>query len=180
MNTRTKPHIHEDRPPCTCDLTKPEDCPRHMDSGRPQTMKYVVGFLLHPDRKSVALIRKNKPKWQAGLLNGIGGKIEPGETALQAMEREFLEETSVKVNGWRRYASVGGRGFLIDFFVTTATIEQFNNLQSITDELLEVVPVNYIHTHNDFIQNLRWLLPLALDKDNVVAVVADNSLPGEG
>lgn len=143
-------------------------------------MKYVVGFLLHPDRKSVALIRKNKPKWQAGLLNGIGGKIEPGETALQAMEREFLEETSVKVSGWRRYASVGGRGFLIDFFVTTATIEQFNNLQSITDELLEVVPVNYLHTHNDFIQNLRWLLPLALDKDNVVAVVADNSLPGEG
>ena len=37
---------------------------------------YVLGFLFSPDCKRVALIIKNRPDWQAGFLNGIGGKID--------------------------------------------------------------------------------------------------------
>ena len=44
----------------------------------------------------VALIRKNRPAWQAGKLNGIGGHIEPGEFPIDAMIREFYEETGAK------------------------------------------------------------------------------------
>ena len=54
---------------------------------------YVVGLMFNKSMSQVALIRKQKPKWQAGLLNGIGGKIEDGETGLDAMRREFYEET---------------------------------------------------------------------------------------
>ena len=36
--------------------------------------KYVVGFMFSPDKQFVALIRKNRPEWQAGKLNGIAGK----------------------------------------------------------------------------------------------------------
>jgi len=36
----------------------------------------VCGFLIHKPLMLVALVRKQKPAWQAGLLNGIGGKIE--------------------------------------------------------------------------------------------------------
>lgn len=38
--------------------------------------RYVCGFQIHPELKLVTLVRKQKPKWQAGLLNGIGGSIE--------------------------------------------------------------------------------------------------------
>jgi 8-oxo-dGTP diphosphatase len=66
-------------------------------------MDYVVGFAFDgldlPDTH-VLLIRKKKPDWQRGKLNGIGGKIgdKPSisnETPIQAMVREFHEETGV-------------------------------------------------------------------------------------
>ena len=40
--------------------------------------RYVAGFLVSDDRYYVALIRKKRPAWQEGRLNGIGGHIEGG------------------------------------------------------------------------------------------------------
>ena len=59
---------------------------------------YVVGFLFNKDETQVALVRKNRPEWQAGNLNGIGGKMEVGETTNECMQREFKEETGLKTN----------------------------------------------------------------------------------
>ncbi len=36
---------------------------------------YVVGFMFTEDEKQVVLIEKKRPEWQAGKLNGVGGKI---------------------------------------------------------------------------------------------------------
>lgn len=52
---------------------------------------YCLGFVFY-DRK-VLLLRKNRPKWQAGKLNGLGGHIEDNESPWSAMQREFQEET---------------------------------------------------------------------------------------
>lgn len=57
---------------------------------------YVCGFAFTEDGR-VLLIRKARPDWQAGLLNGIGGKVEKGETPTGAMMREFEEETDARV-----------------------------------------------------------------------------------
>lgn len=57
---------------------------------------YVLGFAFD-DVGRVALICKNKPKWQQGLWNGIGGKIECNESTDKAMTREFHEETGVYI-----------------------------------------------------------------------------------
>ena len=70
---------------------------------------YVVGFLFNQDRNKVALIKKLKPQWQKGLLNGVGGKIEAGETSKEAMIREFREETGVDTSDldiWDKYAVI--------------------------------------------------------------------------
>ena len=40
--------------------------------------EYVVGFMLETLSDRVIVIRKQKPLWQSGLLNGVGGKIEAG------------------------------------------------------------------------------------------------------
>ena len=34
---------------------------------------YACGFLFSDDRRHVVLIRKRRPAWQAGKLNGVGG-----------------------------------------------------------------------------------------------------------
>jgi 8-oxo-dGTP diphosphatase len=64
--------------------------------------KYVVGFLI--SGSLVSLIKKNRPEWQKGKINGIGGKIEKGETPEQAMKREFYEEAGIRINKWKRFA----------------------------------------------------------------------------
>lgn len=63
-------------------------------------MNYVLGFMFDWNAEHVVLIQKTKPKWQEGLLNGVGGKIEEGETPYEAMVREFEEETGVKETFW--------------------------------------------------------------------------------
>lgn len=44
----------------------------------------------------VVFMDKTNPPWQIGKLNLPGGKIEPGETAVQAAVRELREETDLK------------------------------------------------------------------------------------
>ena len=48
---------------------------------------YVLGFAFNKNFREVLLILKNKPQWQKGLYNGIGGKIEEGELPIEAMVR---------------------------------------------------------------------------------------------
>jgi len=71
--------------------------------------RYVLGFALTPEMDRVALIQKNRPDWQAGKWNGIGGHIEDGESPLEAMHREFQEETGVYI-AKERWISMGEMG----------------------------------------------------------------------
>ena len=79
----------------------------------------VVGFLISRDNNNVLLVEKTHPDWQAGLLNGIGGGVEPGEPALVAMCREFVEETGIKdAFNWRLFCTEIGRDYVVHFFVS--------------------------------------------------------------
>lgn len=78
---------------------------------------YVLGFLVSTNFAQVALIGKLKPEFQKGRLNGIGGKIEPGEKPIDAMSREFWEETGVTIepDKWDlmgQYKFHGGRCYV--------------------------------------------------------------------
>lgn len=78
--------------------------------------EYACGFLFSEDRSRVLLIRKRRPAWQAGKLNGVGGKIEPGETPLQAMRREFREEAGVDIADWQQVLRLSGPDWVGHFF----------------------------------------------------------------
>lgn len=60
--------------------------------------EYVVSFLFTPDYKNVWLVKKEKPEWQKGSLNGIGGKIELKEMPSIAAIRELKEETGIELD----------------------------------------------------------------------------------
>jgi len=121
-------------------------------------IEYVCGFLVRDDL--IALIRKVKPKWQAGKLNGVGGKIEPGETPMQAMSREWLEESGVPHESWEHAATIGKPGWLVHFFVGRA--EQLHTFKAAVEQVTwyfrEELPA-------DVIPNLRWLVPMCLDEE---------------
>lgn len=137
-------------------------------------MNYVNGFLFNKDRSMVALIRKEKPEWQKDRLNGIGGKIEDGETPLFAMQREFEEETGAVVEDWHHFAALFHSGHIIHFFVS---FEQDTvKLNSTTDEKVGWYLVSNLNSQ-PIIGNLKWLIPLALDPDKVTANIEDSSKP---
>ena len=79
----------------------------------------TVGFVL--DRQSVLLLKKEKPPEHQGMLNGIGGKIEPAETPLACIRRECRKETGLHIVEDRWYLIE--RGFIFgggDLFIYAA------------------------------------------------------------
>ena len=130
--------------------------------------QYVVGFMFSADLKRVALIRKKRPKWQEGLLNGIGGKIKEDEIPRQSMVREFLEETGHETtpSAWQIIHDMGGSDsdnepFTVKVYTTVGDVDA---LVSKTDEPVEVVYVNSIHPNRaDVVDNLCWLVAIAVN-----------------
>lgn len=136
----------------------------------PKTHQYVAGFAFSPDRQQVLLIRKARPAWQAGKLNGPGGRIEGWEeTARGAMHREFREETGLEtsLDQWKSYAMLAGHDWQVEFFFTELTAEQFaQELKPQADEpvlwfLMD--ELGKLRRGNALIENLPWLIYLALD-----------------
>lgn len=131
---------------------------------------FVVGFAFSFDAKQVALIRKKRPTWQAGKLNGIGGKIEAGEDPIDAMVREFYEETGVSTEPkqWQICAVLGSKPDAQTrwhMHVYSLRGLDLQRLKSTTDEQIEIHEVGSSAIANEGISNLAWLIPLALDID---------------
>lgn len=82
---------------------------------------YCLGFVFNGDQSEVVLLKKrSSDSFNPDCWNGVGGKVEAGETSLQAMCRETFEETSLEVpeNNWAPYGHLSdGATFQVDVFV---------------------------------------------------------------
>jgi 8-oxo-dGTP diphosphatase len=130
---------------------------------------YVVGLLFNDTGTMVTLVEKKKfPPgfdWAANPLNGVGGKLEPGEHWHAAVVREFEEETGVKTQqtDWNFFLELAAednswmvafyRCFSSEFMSKTKTMEEEKIVEVATKPLLRVVP------------NLHWIIPMALRKE---------------
>lgn len=127
---------------------------------------YVLGFMFNETCDQVILIEKAKPSWQAGCLNGLGGKIEDGETSQwTAMVREYQEEAGVvtRESDWKHYCDLVGEDYMV--FVFSCFSDKYFEA-SITNETERVyrVPVDKL-SHNSLVSNVTWLIHLALDEN---------------
>lgn len=113
------------------------------------------------NRSEVALVTKNRPEWQKGRLNGVGGKIEGEETSVEAMRREFLEEAGVDIAVWREFALLKEKPGDVKFLVAHGDY----TLTSVTDEPVDWYKIDDLTTL-PIMPDLKWLVPLALDDNN--------------
>lgn len=59
--------------------------------------EWCLGFIVPNGDDEMVLLRKSRTM-HIGEWNGLGGKLEDGETAIDAMQREGLEESGFKCN----------------------------------------------------------------------------------
>ena len=137
-------------------------------------LRYVCGFYFNEDATKVALIRKNRPDWQAGKLNGIGGKIERKDfdhyktyelTQWHCMVREFEEETGVftHIDDWTWFNTVGEPDWIVYFMYATGDLSK---LKTMTDEVIEIHNVDDVFSL-PVIDNLKELIPEAAGQIDV-------------
>lgn len=139
--------------------------------------EWVVGFLLDDAGERVVLVRKNRPAWQKGRLNGVGGKVEQGESLHDAMVREFLEETGVETapSDWQHFASLQWEEGIVRFFRSFADRRLLDACRTMTDESIEQ---HKVHTllepgpgREAVTPNLLWLVPLAAHRHDTYDVI---------
>lgn len=121
--------------------------------------EYVLGFAFTLDKERVALIQKERPEWQKGRYNGIGGKCEPLEVPSDAMEREFMEETGVRIPAvkWDLRGTMGCEGLWRVSVFTVAT-ESVWEVSTKTDERVLLILPDEIHPR--MIENVPALIQL--------------------
>lgn len=132
--------------------------------------QYVLGFLFNPEKTEVVLIKKNRPSWQAGKINGIGGLIEDNELLARAMKREFEEETGLEISDWHYFATMDCVSCIVHCF--NASSEDYRKVKSNTDEEIIIIEIAKLHLH-PIISNISWLVNMAIDPDHRFSSIAN-------
>ncbi len=133
--------------------------------------EYVLGFAFSKDKKEIILIEKQKPDWQKGKLNGVGGKVEIGEVPYSAMVREFEEETSVKTEAkdWHLFGCMNFENDIMGGGAQVWLFRMFNDVISdcLTNESEQILRVNTDTVLDVYacMHNLPILIPLAISEE---------------
>ena len=124
---------------------------------------YVLALLFTTDRRRVVLMRKLRPAWQAGRVNALGGKLLSGESAAAAARREVREEAGVDVPepSWREI--LVWRDPIYRMHVLSAFDDVANRASTAEDQEIFLAATDDLPRES--IDNLRWLIPLALDRE---------------
>jgi 8-oxo-dGTP diphosphatase len=125
---------------------------------------YTIGFMFDVNTGHVALICKNRPAWQAGKLNGIGGHVELGERPEVCQAREFQEETGVLTSpdDWHLYCTLqgtsnGGKTYRVYCYWAMGDLTL---LHTVTDEQVVTLDPRF-YDHELVLDNVTWLIPMA-------------------
>ncbi|PLS79952.1 MAG: 7,8-dihydro-8-oxoguanine triphosphatase [Chloroflexi bacterium] len=73
----------------------------------------TLGYILSPDGRQVLMVHRNKrpDDLHYGKYNGLGGKLDAGESVTDCMKREVLEESGLLVEALRLRGTISWPGF---------------------------------------------------------------------
>ena len=127
-------------------------------------MRYVVGFQFSKEGSRVALVKKNRPACQAGLWNGIGGRVEEGQAPGDVMVSKFAKETGVAQMGivWQPFMTLVTRDNNLVYYYASFT-DQVELVSTATDELVSIHHVSVLPAMVDrLVSDVPWQIAMAL------------------
>lgn len=142
----------------------------------------VCGFYVSTNG-SILLLQKKFPSFQNGLLNGVGGKMEENETPIEAMNREWLEETGYSGGNqsWKEFCIIEINGWKIHFFKANGHSFNAPKFNDVGEKFIwyDMSPASDIYwgRKKNLMENLFWLIPLAFCdsfiNNSKVEIIAD-------
>lgn len=119
---------------------------------------FTLGFVFDQSLEHVLLMHKTKPEWQAGRVNGLGGKVEEGEESRACIAREIKEEADLSTaeEDWVHVGIMRGTGWQVDVY---GLVYQgaMTDARSLEAECVEWFPVDTLPQNH--IPNLAWIVP---------------------
>lgn len=141
---------------------------------------YVCGYIFNEIKDKVILVLKDRPDWQKGLLNCVGGSIEDADiTPRHAMVRECLEETGISTGlmDWRKFAFVENTKKTYKLFCFTLIVPSKTDIRPGFNET-EIVSWHNIPalSYARLVPKTKALIEMALDETfrNCCLQVCDN------
>lgn len=125
--------------------------------------KYTLGFIFNKNLDHVLLMHKNRPDWQAGKVNGLGGKLFDGEDSIDCIAREIKEESNLDIQK-ERFVYIGNLSsdtFHMDVFGAVYD-GSLADAQSMETEEVEWFQIESLPKNG--IDKLSWLIHITLDK----------------
>jgi 8-oxo-dGTP diphosphatase len=151
--------------------------------------RYVLALPFNLRGSHLLLQRKIRPDWQEGLLNGIGGHVEDGETPPEALIREVQEEVGALTSAgtWDPFLDLCGEGFVVTVArgrFPDRVLTAMRDFSKATEEPCKIVAVEATRTDPavkaDLVDNLLWMVLLALDPRVArVEVIEHDRTPGD-
>lgn len=137
---------------------------------------FVLGFVFNSDCTKVLLVLKKRPLWMKGRINGIGGHIEDDESPIQAMHREYKEETDM-AQVWKHAVTFTCDSGTVYVFKAISTCFHIPFTQ-IEDETLIEEGITHLHLI-PVMTNLKYLIPLCLSSCQFPIMLQQNKLGTE-
>lgn len=118
-------------------------------------------------------MHRTRPAWQAGRVNALGGKLHDGEAPPAAARREVREEAGVDVAEWEEFLVWHDPHYRMH--AVRAFDPAAERARTAEDQTVFLADVGQLPAH--VIDNLRWLVPLALDTDVAVPLHVHSADP---
>lgn len=135
--------------------------------------KYTLGFIKRNDE--ILMVNREKSPWK-GSWNGVGGKIDANETALECIIREIEEETNIKVDKnqvkdkgyltWNDFAALGN-GLHI-FLINLPDEYEYQTPKKVREGILDWKKIKWINDFENYgvAHNIPYFLPTVINEDN--------------
>ncbi len=124
---------------------------------------YTVGFIFDATITHILLMHKNRPDWQKGKMNGIGGRIEEVEESVACMVREAHEEVGLvtTTDQWVFLGTIHESESVVDFYAMIH-VGAPEAISACTDE--QVAWCDVAGLPQNALPNIPWLVAYARDR----------------